>query len=172
MGKVDFKRAKFSGVLDILAFLAALVMTVGYIVVDLVKVSGLPEALTKAWDKIGNGVEKAFGGVFLDWADGLPKYPGLPFAVLFGVLAVIFLLMAIASFKQGKSVLKRAGVIWAGVFSLLLFVGVALLFAESWKNGLTSSMLAVKTVKWYLLIPCAFFLLQAILKFSAHARAY
>ena len=43
MEKVDFKRAKFSGFLDVLGFLAALVMTAGYIVVDLVKVSGLPD---------------------------------------------------------------------------------------------------------------------------------
>ena len=56
MEKVDLKRAKFSGILDVLGFLAALVMTAGYIVIDLVKATGLPAALTNAWEKIGNGV--------------------------------------------------------------------------------------------------------------------
>ena len=41
MEKVDLKRAKFSGILDVLGFLAALVMTAGYIVIDLVKATGL-----------------------------------------------------------------------------------------------------------------------------------
>lgn len=65
MEKVDFKRAKFSGFLDVLGFLAALVMTAGYIVVDLVKVSGLPDGITNFWGKLSDGVEKAFDGVFL-----------------------------------------------------------------------------------------------------------
>ena len=172
MEKVDYKRAKFSGFLDVLGFLAALVMTAGYIVVDLVKVSGLPDGITNFWGKLSDGVEKAFDGVFLRWLDGLPKYPGLPFAVLFGILALLFLIMSIASFKQGNSVLKRGGIVFAGILALLLFVGCAFLFAESWKEALEAGLLNVKLVKWYLLIPCAFFLLQMILKFSAHARAY
>lgn len=79
MEKVDLKRAKFSGILDVLGFLAALVMTAGYIVIDLVKATGLPAALTNAWEKIGNGVEKAFDGVFLDW---LGKFPIIPHCCL------------------------------------------------------------------------------------------
>ena len=126
MEKVDFKRAKFSGFLDVLGFLATLVMTAGYIVVDLVKVSGLPGGVTNFWGKLSDGVEKAFDGVFLRWLDGLPKYPGLPFAVLFGILALLFLIMSIASFKQGNSVLKRGGIVFAGILALLLFVGCSL----------------------------------------------
>ena len=58
------------------------------------------------------------------------------------------------------------------ILALLLFVGCALLFAESWEASLEAGLLNVGLVKWYLLIPCAFFLLQTILKFSAHARAH
>lgn len=172
MEKVDLKRAKFSGVLDVLGFLAALVMTAGYIVIDLVKATGLPAALTNAWEKIGNGVEKAFDGVFLDWLGKISDNSALLFAVIFGVLAVLFLFMAIASFRQGNSMLKRGGIVFAGLLSLVLLTACALLFAESWKAALSGSLLDVKTVKWYLGIPAAFFLLQTVLKFSAHARAY
>ena len=69
MEKVDFKRAKFSGFLDVLGFLAALVMTAGYIVVDLVKVSGLPDGITNFWGKLSDGVEKAGWTDFLNIRD-------------------------------------------------------------------------------------------------------
>lgn len=172
MEKVDLKRAKFSGILDVLGFLAALVITAGYIVIDLVKATGLPSALTNAWEKIGNGVEKAFDGVFLDWLGKISDNSALLFAVIFGVLAVLFLFMAIASFHQGNSMLKRGSIVFAGLLSLVLLAACALLFAESWKAALSGSLLDVKAVKWYLGIPAAFFLLQTVLKFSAHARAY
>ena len=142
MEKKEFKRAKFSGGLDVLGFLAALAAMAGYIAVNLVKVNGLPDGLTDFWEKFSDGAVKAFDGVFLRWLSGFPSFPGLPFAVLFGFLA------------------------------LLLFVGCALLFAESWEASLEAGLLNVGLVKWYLLIPCAFFLLQTILKFSAHARAH
>ncbi len=172
MEKKEFKRAKFSGGLDVLGFLAALAAMAGYIAVNLVKVNGLPDGLTDFWEKFSDGAVKAFDGVFLRWLSGFPSFPGLPFAVLFGFLALVFLIMAIASFKQGNSASKRGGIVFAGFLALLLFVGCALLFAESWEASLEAGLLNVGLVKWYLLIPCAFFLLQTILKFSAHARAH
>ena len=165
MDQVEFKRAKLSGWLDILGFLASLIVTAGYVLVELVKLSSLPEWLTKAWDKIHGGIENIFDGVVLERLVDLPKYPGLPFTVLFGALALLFLIMAVCSFKQGKSVLKKGGCVFAAILSLLLLAAFGLLFAEHYITGKGN-------VKWYLLAPCAFFFLQMILKFSAHARAY
>lgn len=48
MDKVEFKRAKLSGWLDILGFLASLIVTAGYVLVELVSFPPLPEWLTKA----------------------------------------------------------------------------------------------------------------------------
>lgn len=165
MKKITFKRAKLSGWLDLLAFLASLLLTAGYAVINLAKVSGLPEWLTNAWDKIQGGVEKMFSGIFGDWLTGLPKYPGVPYTVVFGVLAILFLIMAVCAFKQGNSVLKKGGCVFAGVLALILLAAFGVLFAEHYITGNVA-------VKWYLLAPCAFFLLQLILKFSAYARAY
>lgn len=164
MDKVGFKRAKLSGWLDILVFLASLIVTAGYVLIELVKVS-LPEWLTNAWDKIHGGIENIFEGVVLERLVELPEYPGVPFTVIFGVLSLLFLIMAVCSFNQGKSVLKRGSCIFAAILSLLLLAAFGLLFAEHY---ITDNV----DVKWYLLAPCAFFLLQTILKFSAHARAY
>ena len=88
MDKVEFKRAKLSGWLDILGFLASLIVTAGYVLVELVKLSSLPEWLTKAWDKIHGGIENIFDGVVLERLVDLPKYPGLPSAAR-GVRAVV-----------------------------------------------------------------------------------
>lgn len=165
MKKITFKRAKLSGWLDLLAFLASLVMTAGYVVIDIVKVSGLPEWLTNAWDKIRSGVEKVFDGVVGNWLTGLPKYPGVPYTVVFGIFALLFLIMAVCAFKQGGSVLKKGCCAFAGVLALLLLAAFGVLFAEHYITGDVA-------VKWYLLAPCVFFFLQMILKFSAYARAY
>ncbi len=166
MNKVGFKRAKLTGELDVLAFLFCLVLTAGYAVIEIAKLTGLPTWLTNAWTTLSGGVEKAFGGVFLDWLKGLPQYPGVPFVVIFGVLALLFLIMAVCSFKQGGSILKKGCCAFAGILSLLLLAACGLLFAEHFLGSGDGA------IKWYLLAPCAFLFLQTILKFSAYARAY
>ncbi len=163
--KISFRRAKLSGWLDILGLLASLVMVAGYVLVDIVKLSSLPEKLTDVWSKIEGWVESAFSGMFGDWLAELPQYPGVPYTVVFGVLALLFLIMAVCAFRQGNSVLKRGGCAFAGVLALLLTAAFGLLFAEHFISEEVA-------LKWYLLAPCVFFLLQMILKFSAYARAY
>ena len=165
MEKITFKRAKLSAFLDFLGLLASLVMVAGYVVVDIVKVDSLPSALTDFWGKVKDFVVKAFDGVFGSWLEGLPQYPADPMAVVFGVLALLFLIMMICAAVQGNSVLKKGGCAFAGVLALLLTAAFGVLFAEHYITGEVA-------VKWYLLAPCAFFLIQMILKFSAYARAY
>lgn len=165
MDRIEFKRAKLSGWLDILVFLASLIVTAGYALIEVAKLSFIPDWLTNVWNKIHSGIENIFEGVVLERLVELPKYPGVPFIVVFGVLSLLFLIMAVCSFKQGKSVLKRGSCIFATILSFLLLAAFGLLFAEHYITGNVD-------VKWYLLAPCAFFLLQTILKLSAHARAY
>ncbi len=164
--KVTFKRAKLSGWLDILAMLASLVMMAGYIVVEIVKVSGLPGWLSDFWTRLDNATVRVLSGTVGDWLETLPQYPGIPLAVFFGVFALLFLIMAVCAFRQGNSVLKRGGCAFAGVLTLILFAAFCLLFAERFITG------ADTEIKWYLAVPAAFLLVQLILKFSAYARAY
>lgn len=162
--KIGFKRAKVSGILDLLAFLAALALTAGYVVVNLVK-QELPSYPAKIWTKLSYYVDKVFEGVCLDFLEKTPNYPGVAYTVIFALLAIVLLCMAISVFRQGKSVLKRGGCLFSAFLSLIFAAAFGLLFAEHFITGNVA-------MKWYVLVPAAFFLLQSILKFSSYARAY
>lgn len=163
MGKKRrFKSGRFSGALDVIMFLLSLVVTAGFVVFDIAKVKA-PKTLDKIWNAIGGGIEKAFDGVTMKLVDKLPA--GVGFTVLFALFALLFLLMAIGSYAQAKSILKRGNCVFAAILALILMLAFAALFAES-------VLVKALAIKWVLLVVVAFFFMQMILKFVTHAHAY
>ena len=159
------RRAKLAGGLDIIGMLVCLVLLAGYIVCDLVAVEGLPAAVSDIWLKVEDFLFDVYGGKFGDWLFALTENPALPYAILHGVFAFLFLVMALGAFRQCNHSLKKGSCALSAVLSLLLLAAFGFLFAEHfiWKEVLA---------KWYLLVPCVYFFVQMCIKSAAYAKAY